>query len=216
MDSMSSINGLTAFGLLFFLQLGVSAQDESVVTVNVPYGNGHATGSGVVLQDIGESRTDGFYRSYVVTAAHVVDYRLRSDVSVEYRNGRTAKNCVVLAFDRDNDVAILLAITPNEIRPLAGIAACDEDDLLIVDGLRSFKRVRVALVQSTKIYLDGTVIQGDSGCPIYNQNRELVGIVSGGNIWLEGQDESKPKATWPVRAGGRKPIEALIEKVLGK
>jgi hypothetical protein len=46
---MSSINGLTAFGLLFFLQLGVSAQDESVVTVNVPYGNGHATASGVVL-----------------------------------------------------------------------------------------------------------------------------------------------------------------------
>jgi S1-C subfamily serine protease len=156
----------------------------------------------------------------VVRAALVKPTR---EIAVYYRSGQVSRNCKVISINEDLDVALLRVALPtghspvkiaeNEIKP---------GDLLEFAGLgggsdvtkpRHFNAYASAPTTDNQIFADATLLPGDSGGAVFNGNQEVVGIISGGWIWWEGNIKNggghKVPATWPARACNLVPIRGL-------
>ncbi len=198
---------------------------ESIVQINCNGG----TGTGIIVDVDKSEKVAGGFKGHCLTAYHVVkDDNNKGEIAVIFRNGRKAKNCRVVEFDETADVALLWIWIPEGLEA-AKIATkpVQKGDLLEFAGLgggsdlscclRHFAATASTPSSEQKIFSDVPLLPGDSGGPVFNQNREVVGIISGGWFWWDGGVKTSSgaslNATWPARAANVDPIQTLFGKV---
>jgi serine protease Do len=201
-----------------------SQHHDSIVQVACNGG----TGTGVIVHVDKSESIHGGFKGQCLTAYHVVeDDNGKCEISVTYRNGRKAKNCRVLEFDKSADVAVLWVWIPEgfEAAPLATDNVKNGDSLEFcgLGGgsdlsccLRHFSGVASMPSSEAKIFCDVPLLPGDSGGPVFNDKQEVVGIISGGWFWWDGGVKTSSgatlNATWPARAANVSPIKSLVQK----
>ncbi|HEY6563445.1 MAG TPA: serine protease [Pirellulaceae bacterium] len=197
---------------------------ESIVRVGLD----GAEGTGIVFHvDRGRPSADG-YLGHCLTAYHVVQKdQGRGAIKVDYRNGRHAHRGRIVAFDEANDVAIVWVWVPADLEP-AKIAErpVKPGEGLEVAGLggraglqcclRHFSATAAVSTSSDRIYADIALLPGDSGGPVFNSDKEVAGIVSGGWFWFNPRDTHSDmnlaaESTWPARACNVNPIRKLLQ-----
>lgn len=186
---------------------------------------GDGTGTGIVIHvDRSKKIKDG-YEGYCLTAWHVVQNINSNTIKINFRNGRRAKGCQVVEKDVERDIAVLWAWIPAEIVPAElakdPIHAGDKLEFAGLGGgsdvqgkLRHFRGVASSPSSMEKIFADVPLLPGDSGGPVFNERKQVVGIISGGWFWYDGgvklANGSEIKATWPARASNIDPIKVLM------
>lgn len=210
-----------------------SSHHDAVVQVACNGG----TGTGVIIGLDPSSDLKNGSLGYCLTAWHVVapDKKEKEEgkteeveASIVYRSGRKAKNCRVLAHDEQADVALLHVWVPPEVVPAKlAQAAVSGGDTLEFAGLgggselscclRHFTAVASPPSSGEKIFADATLLAGDSGGPVFNKNREVVGVISGGWFWYDGGVRGPAGqnvgTTWPARASNLGPIQEIMARV---
>lgn len=199
---------------------------DSIVKIILKNG----TGTGVVVR-IDESKpvSDG-YLGYCLTAYHVVkEDGFNGNIRVEYRNGRRATGARTVAFDEANDLALIWVWIPSSI-PSASLATVPIEpkaqlEFVGLGGgvsldccLRHFTAHAAISSNPNTIFADVALLPGDSGGGVFNQQNQLVGIISGGWFWFQTSSNSiaVQTATWPGRACNLEPIQKLLSKQLGE
>ncbi len=198
-----------------------SLHHQAIVQVDA----GDGTGTGVVIHVNKNKKVKDGYEGYVLTAWHVVQSVPGNSIKLNFRNGRRAKGCQVVDKDEERDIAVLWAWIPETIVPsklaVKPIQAGDKLEFAGLGGgsdiqsnLRHFSGVASSPSSMEKIFADVPLLPGDSGGPVFNADREVVGIISGGWFWYDGgvklPNGSEIKATWPARASNVDPIKVLI------
>lgn len=193
------------------------------------------TGTGVIIGLDPTSESANGSLGYCLTAWHVVAPENRDkgdakdvEASIVYRSGRKSKNCRVLAHDEQADVALLHVWVPPEVIPakLADAPVCGGDTLEFAGlgggselscCLRHFTAVASPPSSLQKIFADATLLAGDSGGPVFNKDKEVVGVISGGWFWYDGGVRSSSGqnvgTTWPARASNLGPIQTIMAGV---
>jgi len=175
---------------------------ESTDTLEVITNNGRGTGSLVALSAIVQD--NGGSLGYVATAYHVVEGA--GSVSVRWPNGRSAKDCNVVVFDSDNDIAIVRVWVPAGIQPLAVASDMLGNPVAKIVGRHRETSGTVLRTYDEKLFIDAEVKPGDSGGAVIVDD-QLVGVVSGGWLWVD------PNTTWPTRAGSFRAVRNLMERI---
>ncbi len=201
---------------------------QTIVEVMTPTGNG----TGVVIWIDRDKPSHDGHEGYILTAWHVVQNDIKKqkpDIRVGYRTGVRSRNCKVVDYDEDKDVALIWAWIPGDI-PAATMATTPitPGNTLEFAGLgggsdlkcciRHFSAIASSPSSLEKIFADVPLLPGDSGGPVFNENHEVVGIISGGWFWFDSglQTETNSKkipTTWPARACNVGPIQQLVGKV---
>ena len=200
----------------------VAPHHQSIVQIT----SGGGTGTGVVISINKEKPIKDGYEGYCLTTWHVVqDDNGAGEIKVKYRNGRKAKTCRVVQHDESKDVALLWIWVPADIEPAkVATESIKGGDVLELAGLgggsdlkccvRHFSAVASPPSSGEKIFADVPLLPGDSGGPVFNENHEVVGIISGGWFWYDGgvtlPNGSNINATWPARASNIDPIRVLV------
>lgn len=187
------------------------AQEESLVTIKVALPNGDiADGTGAVIKKLKDAPENGYY-SHILTAAHVVEGV--TTAKLLYANGVKVDRARVIATHKDSDVAILEGWTPNTVSPIPLADTVQEDEEIFVYSPRGVRRTKIVVMKDVTIYADIFFVSGESGSPVLNNKKEIVGVVSGGHAWFEHKklevridvmpDSPKEKrtATWPGLIG---------------
>jgi len=187
------------------------AQEEALVTIKVKLSdNRFAQGTGAVVKKLKDAPQDGYY-SYVLTAAHVIEGG--SSFTLLYPNGINVERARLISQDKEADVAVLEGWTPNSINPIPLAEGVKEEEEIFVYSPRGVRRTKVSVVDKDEIYADIFFVSGESGSPVLNNRKEVVGVVSGGSIWFtdkkfEIRKDVRPNsatekriATWPGRMG---------------
>ena len=197
---------------------------KAVVEVKLEGG----TGTGVIIHVNRDKPVGNGHQGYCLTAYHVVEEdKAKREIKVRYRDDRVASRCKVVAFDKELDVAILWVWVPSDVEP-AKVASTNikPRERLEYAGLgggsklkdlRHFKGKASLPSNSKRIYADVPLLPGDSGGPVFNDNKEVVGVISGGWFWwdggVEGRTGSKISATWPARSCNTAAVRKLMGKV---
>lgn len=198
---------------------------KSIVEVSSQGG----AGTGVVIEVDREKPVKDGFEGYVLTAWHVIQDDIEnSKIKVSFRNGRRAKGCQVVQYDEDKDVALLWVWVPGDI-PAAKLASnpIEMGDKLEFAGLgggsdlecciRHFSAVASSPSSLEKIFADVPLLPGDSGGPVFNEDHEVVGIISGGWFWWDSGIKTETgfdiRTTWPARASNIGPIQILVAKL---
>lgn len=147
----------------------------------------------------------------------------KEQISVLYRTGEVSRRCQIVAVDEKRDVALLRVAIPKSTKP-ARIAteSIKHGELLEFTGFgggssikapRHFNSQASAPTTPDLIYADTTLLPGDSGGAVFNEKREVVGVISGGWIWWQGGVQGPVgqtvPTTWPARACNVGPIRQL-------
>lgn len=202
----------------------IAEHHHSIVEIHSAGG----VGTGVVIE-IDESKPlKGGAEGYVLTAFHVVqDDKGEGMIKVKYRNGKRAKKCRIVHADEHKDVALLWVWVPDGIpsSPLATdpIESGDQLEFAGLGGgsklsccIRHFSATASTPSSLEKIFADVPLLPGDSGGPVFNAEREVVGIISGGWFWFNSgittPSGSSIRTTWPARASNVGPLQMLISK----
>lgn len=217
---------------LFFLVVSLIssvaiAQEDSLVTIYAKYAerdtNGRSimvegNGTGVVIKKLKDAPGNGYY-SYVLTAAHVAG----TDIKTMYPDGTMVERAKVVKKDDKNDVAIIETWTPNSVKPVEMAETITEGDEIFIYSPRGVRRTKVSVVREGEIYADAFSVSGESGSPVLNNQKQVVGVISGGSMWLSEKKfkvrkSVKPKdseeertATWPTRMGNVFSIKKLLQ-----
>ncbi len=201
-----------------------SDHHRSVVQVSLD----GAHGTGVLVRiDRALPKKSGFV-AHVLTAFHVVEPdNDRNEIEVRFADGTIAKNASVVEYDRQHDIALITTWAPPEAEPAktATAPAANKAFLEIVGlgggaepgkSLRHFSSRATQPTTEDVIYADATLLPGDSGGPIFNRKRELIGIVSGGWFWWNSGatsvDGSPILSTWPARASNLRAINRILDR----
>lgn len=195
----------------------------------VEIGSGNGIGTGVIVHvNLNKPVADGF-EGYCLTAYHVVQNdNGRREITVTYQNGRRARQCKVEAYDESNDIALVWVWVPADISP-ASIAhePIRRGEYLEISGLgggselkcciRHFKTEATFPTSKETIFANVPLLPGDSGGPGFNAHHEVVGIVSGGWFWIDGEVKDNNgrelQATWPARLSNTAPIHDLMARL---
>lgn len=209
------------FAIIVFFGGSLLAQEESLVTIKVTLSNGNlAEGTGAVVKKLKDAPKDGYY-SHILTAAHVVEGA--SSAKLLYPNGVEVERARVISRDEKSDVAILEGWTPNSITPIPLANEVKEEEEIFVYSPRGVRRTRVAIMNDTTVYADIMFVSGESGSPVLNNKKEVIGVVSGGHAWFENkkleirldvrQNSAKEKrtATWPGLIGRLDNIRKMVK-----
>ncbi len=200
---------------------------DAVVRVSV----GQASGTGTIVS-VDRSKPSGTgFEGYCVTAYHVVRERPESNaIKVHYRNGKSARKCKLVAFNDEYDTALLWVWVPDKLvaarvatTPVKGL---DQLELCGLGGnsrlnccLRSFSASASLPTTDNQLFADVSLLPGDSGGPVFNSNRELAGVISGGWLWWEagvrGKSGEHIMATWPARASNSTVLRKLLDRAIG-
>ena len=203
----------------------VADYHQSVVEVSTSGG----AGTGVLISVNKDKPIKDGHEGYVVTAWHVIqDDIVDGQIKVTYKNGKRARGCQVVDHDEDKDVALLWVWVPEGIKPaklakepvergdkleLAGLGGGTK----LKDCIRAFEAHASPPSSIEKIFADVPLLPGDSGGPVFNENHEVVGIISGGWFWwdsgLRTANGSYIRTTWPARASNVGPIQMMMAKL---
>lgn len=201
----------------------IADHHHSIVEINSAGG----VGTGVVVEIDSEKPLKGGHEGYVLTAFHVVqDDKGEGEIKVKYRNGKRAKKCRIVHADEQKDVALLWVWVPDGIpsSPVATdpIESGDELEFAGLGGGSQLNFIRHFAAEASspssleKIFADVPLLPGDSGGPVFNQQNEVVGIISGGWFWfnsgIKTPSGSSIRTTWPARASNVGPLRTLIAK----
>lgn len=169
-----------------------------------------------------------------VTAFHVIsDENDNAHIGV-VQNGRisftnewTIMSYSILAADPENDVAVIQTHVPSNIQPVKLGDSVHANEEIEIVGLGGGSKLTESRHFSSKVHRtsDTAVIRancffmsGDSGGPVFNKNKEVVGLNR--QVWFfwehhEVKDVTGLKATigWPGHITSIDPIKKLIEKV---
>jgi serine protease Do len=202
-----------------------ASHHEPIVQVSLDGG----TGSGILIHVDQQQPHAGGFLGYCLTAYHVVeDDQERRAIKVRYRNGRSASRCKVIQYDAERDLALLWVWVPPGI--LGAVLASepaqfgDQLELAGLGGggdpeccLRSFSATASAPTTADRIYADVSLLVGDSGGPVFNDRKELVGIISGGWFWWDSgivtDDGVQISTTWPARAANLQVLQKMIDTI---
>lgn len=206
----------------------VAKYHDSIVEVSTSGGSG----TGVLIKADKSKRVKDGYEGLVLTAWHVIqDDIVDGKIKVTYRNKRRAKGCQVVQFDEATDVAILWVWVPGDIEPAKlaqeSVQRGDRLELVGLGGgtnllscVRAFEASASPPSSPEKIFADVPLLPGDSGGPVFNQNHEVVGIISGGWFWwdsgLKTASGAYIRTTWPARASNIGPIRSMMAKMDAK
>jgi hypothetical protein len=198
--------------------------DHHNAIVSVHSGNG--SGTGVVIKVDKEKPIRNGFEGWCLTASHVVsDDDDKREIKVEYQNGKRAKRCKVIRYDAQHDLALLWVWVP------AGTEAVDVAETPVELGhtiefaglggnsdlkccIRHFVAKASVSTNPNQLFADAPLLPGDSGGPVFNDQQELTGIISGGWFWLtakksrDSDSDDRIRVTWPARAGN---LGAIVE-----
>jgi|GEM_PF-1922567 len=197
---------------------------DSVVGLKID----RSSATGVIVRVNPEVTKANGIECLILTAYHVVEPR-QSDKSirVEYRNGKSIADCKVVAFDDRHDIALLKTWAPKDIEPAALADEAVEHKMYLefaglggaADLEKSMRHFEGKATQPTNqkfIYADETLLPGDSGGPVFNKDKQLVGIISGGWFWwdagMKSTDGLPVLSTWPARASNLESIKDLMRE----
>lgn len=202
----------------------IAEHHHSIVEISSAGG----TGTGVVVEIDQSKPLKGGFEGYVLTAYHVVqDDKNEGKIKVKYRNGKKARKCRIVHSDEQKDVALLWVWVPDGIpnSPVAHdpIQSGDQLEFAGLGGgsqlkccIRHFAATASSPSSLEKIFADVPLLPGDSGGPVFNEKREVVGIISGGWFWfnsgIKTPSGSLVRTTWPARASNVGPLQTLIAK----
>lgn len=202
----------------------IAEHHHSIVEINSAGG----VGTGVVVEIDETKPLKGGHEGYILTAFHVVqDDKGEGLIKVRYRNGKKAKKCRIVHADEHKDVALLWVWVPDGIpsSPVATdpIESGDELEFAGLGGgsqlsccIRHFAATASSPSSLEKIFADVPLLPGDSGGPVFNQENEVVGIISGGWFWFNSgittPSGTSVRTTWPARASNVGPLQTLISK----
>ncbi|MFK7769802.1 MAG: serine protease [Mariniblastus sp.] len=202
-----------------------AAYHQSIVEVSTSGGSG----TGVVIEVNKDKPVKDGFEGYVVTAWHVIRDDIEdSQIKVTYRNKRRAKGCKVVEYDEDKDIAVLWVWVPAEIKPtVLATKPIQRGDKLELAGLgggtdlaccvRAFEAFASPPSNENKIFADVPLLPGDSGGPVFNEDHEVVGIISGGWFWWDSGLKTPAggyiRTTWPARASNVGPIQTMMSKI---
>lgn len=188
-----------------------------------------STATGVVVRVNPDVTKANGFQCYVLTAYHVVEAKKTDEsIKVQYRNGKRIGDCEVVAFDDRHDVALLKTWAPKGIvaarmatesveykmdLEFAGLGGAAD----LKKSMRHFSGKATQPTNGNFIYADETLLPGDSGGPVFNQNKNLVGIISGGWFWWDAGMKSSEGvpilSTWPARASNLDAIQKLLDEI---
>lgn len=196
---------------------------DSVVEISSEAG----AGTGVLIST---DRTRIFKKGhlgYVLTAWHVIKNDIvDGKLKVRYRNRVETRECTVVKHSEEKDIAIVRVWVPLGIREarLASVPIERGDQLELVglgggtnlaNCVRAFKSAASPPSSVDKIFADVPLLPGDSGGPIFNSRREVVGVISGGWFWWDSgvtaPDGASMRTTWPARASNVVPIRRMLD-----
>ena len=203
-----------------------SEHHRSIVQVSSQGG----VGTGVIVLVDKEKPVEDGYQGYCLTAYHVVENdQGRRDVSVTYQSGRRSSNCMVVASDEKNDVALVWVwVPPGVVSAKVASQPMIRGQYLEIAGLgggsklecclRHFQTSTTYPTNNNTIFADVSLLPGDSGGPAFNEQREVVGVVSGGWFWFDGDvkdgNGNTIKPTWPARLCNVAPIQKLLAQLV--
>ncbi len=202
----------------------IAEHHHSIVEIHSAGG----VGTGVVVEIDKDKYLKGGHEGYVLTAFHVVqDDKGEGNIKIKFRNGKRAKKCRIVHANEHKDVALLWVWVPEGI-PASSIAkdsikAGDELEFAGLGGgsklnccIRHFSATASTPSSLEKIFADVPLLPGDSGGPVFNQQQEVVGIISGGWFWFNGgittATGTSIRTTWPARASNVGPLQTLVDK----
>ena len=243
MKNILAILLLLVFSNISFAQVG----KETDLWSWSPEGEHHASlvqisykdslGCGVVFRIDKTTPNGSGFNGWVLTAAHVVSdlgasgglTRASGGVGIQFQNKRKAKDCKIVAFDSEHDIAILWTWVPEDaavaqiaVEPIirgdrvefVGLGGGTEPS----DPIRHFYGFSSYPTTEDVIYADTCLLPGDSGGPIFNREKELVGVISGG--WFHFGDQIKLPdceggmcAVWPATGCNTGPMNTLMESL---
>lgn len=191
---MNKLLASILFCMCFFVCSVLYGQNFNV-QINM---GGEFNGRGTVVH-----KFEGTPYGYILTANHVIDGPL--PISVVFENGKVSNNCRVILYSSDVDIAIILACVPEDVVPakIADTSPCPGD--IVQYPNRTEGGITTIASPSTDCYIISspiTVVKGDSGSVILNENNEVCGIVCEG---LEVNPFKMSKASdvlWPIRGRG--------------
>ena len=144
----------------------------------------------------------------ILTADHVIDDA--TEFNIIFSDGSTVQKVKIVKRDSYSDLAVLECDVPDDL-PVAEIAKDqDPEGVFYVFGNKDYE-AECRYDAEGYWWCDSECTQGDSGGPIYNADSELVGIVSGGSVWVK-EPEGGPKSCWPLRAGSLESIKQILKR----
>ena len=223
-------------------ELWIWTQDAKHLQSVVQISSNGGVGTGVLARVYRDQADDALSPGYVLTAYHILEPRepdaeVSNDDSTEsisrtqsnsspvrilFHDG-TESDGQLVEFDRKHDLALIRTQVPDGVEPatIANITARHRMYLefaglgggaKLEDSLRHFSGRANRPTNGNFIYADETLLPGDSGGPIFNKRKELVGIISGGWFWWNATkpDGTAVLSTWPARASNLNPIRKLL------
>ncbi len=206
----------------------VAAHHSAIVEVH----SGGGSGTGVLISIDEDKKIGNGYEGYVLTAWHVVQEDVNAAkprIKVKFRKQKVgSKGCRVVQYDEHKDVALIWVWVPEDIKPVPmATQPIESGDKLEFAGLgggskldcciRHFSATASSPSSLEKIFADVPLLPGDSGGPVFNEDKEVVGIISGGWFWfnsgLKTDGNQSIRTTWPARASNVGPLKSLIAKL---
>lgn len=162
-----------------------------------PFYHASGYGRGVIVGD-----------DLILTADHVIDGA--TEFNIIFSDGTQIKKIKIVERDFSSDLAVLICDVPDDL-PVAKIAdKQNPEGVFYVFGNEDYE-AECRYDAEGFWWCDSECTQGDSGGPIYNEENELVGIVSGGSVWVK-EPEGGPKSCWPLRAGSLGSIKKILKE----
>lgn len=188
------------------------AQRHSVAKVHCP---GGSSGSCVLISQDTESN-DG-YIGMAATAYHVVaddDGNLLADLVVEYEGG-SKSTAVILSTNKKFDLAIIRVWSPKSAKPAEINPACCRGKVVAMGyPFGKYGEEKGEWLRAVEYWAmcDMLVHPGHSGGGLF-QDGKLVGIISGGWLWLR---DGREPCTWPTRGGSTSMLQEMIASLQAK
>ncbi len=199
--------------------------DHHNAIVSVHSGGG--SGTGVIVKVNRDKPIKKGFEAWCLTAWHVVSNDEGSrKIKVKYQNGKRARGCKVIRHDEEHDLALLWVWVPADVKAIpiakAPVELGQSVEFAGLGGnsdlkccIRHFVAKASVSTNPNQLFADAPLLPGDSGGPVFNSQKELTGIISGGWFWLTTQKNSDSKdsirITWPARAGNLEPIQKLLD-----
>lgn len=167
--------------------------DKSLLpTVQIVNKNKQISGSGIILKSF--KLTDNKFINYVISCQHIVSPRMSLNTFLykdyNFFSSQINHGCCLIEEDKTQDLSILAFLSTNRLQ-VANIGTAYNLKLLdqvyaIGCGLEEYPRFTEGKINGlpwTKNDLNDLrttvpIVPGDSGCALFNQKNEVVGIAN--------------------------------------